>query len=146
MEAAQRLGIHGRRVLLHRAQALARLSRAPGEHVARASGRGCTRASARSARRAAQARGRRARAARRALVLDRKAHAAPLDARRATGLRALALALDAHDPQRTVERGYAMVTDREGELVTSADGARAAGDVSLRFGDGAVDATISDTR
>src|SRR5918998_905710 len=31
---AQRLGVHGRRALLHRAQALARLARAPGEHVA----------------------------------------------------------------------------------------------------------------
>ncbi|MEA2192495.1 MAG: exodeoxyribonuclease large subunit, partial [Solirubrobacteraceae bacterium] len=63
-------------------------------------------------------------------------------AQRATGLQALAMALAAHDPARTLERGYALVTDRSGELVTSAAAARRAGDVGLRFGDGAVDATI----
>jgi exodeoxyribonuclease VII large subunit len=52
------------------------------------------------------------------------------------------MALAAHDPARTLERGYALVTDRGGGLVTSADAARAAGAVALRFGDGAVDATI----
>jgi exodeoxyribonuclease VII large subunit len=90
-----------------------------------------------------RAAGERARIARRALVLDRKAQAAALDARRASGLQALAMALDAHDPERTLERGYALVTDRDGAVVTSAAAARAAGDVSLRFGDAAVDATIS---
>ena len=142
--AAQRLGVHGRRALLHRAQALARLSRAPGEHVAR------ERAKLHQSLREVRASGRRrldgehTRIARRALVLERKAHAAALDARRASGLQALALALAAHDPERTLERGYALVTGSDGELLTSAAAARAAGDVSLRFGDGAVDATISD--
>lgn len=140
---ARRLGVHGRRALLHRAQVLARLSRAPGEHVAR------ERARLHQGLREVRASGRRrieserARIARRALVIDRKAAAAALDARRATGLQALAMALAAHEPERTLERGYALVTDRRGELVTSADAARAAGTVSLRFGDAAVDATIS---
>ncbi|MDX6721090.1 MAG: exodeoxyribonuclease large subunit [Solirubrobacteraceae bacterium] len=139
---ARRLGVHGRRALLHRARALARRSRAPGEHVAR------ERARLHQGLREVRAAGRRrieserARIARRALVLDRKAAAAALDARRATGLQALALALAAHDPARTLERGYALVTDRAGELVTSADAAHAAGAVSLRFADAAVDATI----
>ncbi len=143
IEAAQRLGIHGRRALLHRAQALARLSRAPGEHVARERAR--LHQSVREVRASGRRRleGERARVARRALVLERKAHAAALDARRATDLHALALALAAHDPERTLERGYALVTDGAGELLTSARAAREAGDVSLRFGDGAVDATIS---
>ncbi|MEJ7798219.1 MAG: exodeoxyribonuclease VII large subunit [Solirubrobacteraceae bacterium] len=140
--AARRLGVHGRRALLQRAQALARLSRAPGEHVAR------ERARLHQDMREVRASGRRrieserSRIARRALVIDRKARASALDARRASGLDALAIALDAHDPGRTLERGYALVTDRSGELVTSAADARAAGDVSLRFGDGAVDATL----
>jgi exodeoxyribonuclease VII large subunit len=141
---AQRLGVHGRRALLHRAQALARLARAPGEHVAgerrrlhqrlreiRAAGRRRIEADERS------------RCARRALVIDRKARAAAGDARRATRLNALALALAAHDPARTLERGYALVTDRAGDVVTTAAAARRAADVRLRFSDAAVDATIS---
>ena len=140
----RRLSVHARRALLHRAQTLARLSRAPGEHIAgerrrlhqrlreiRAAGR----------RRIEHERGR---TARKALVLDRKALAGAGDARGATRLNALAMALTAHDPERTLERGYALVTDRDGEVVTSAAAARAAGAVRLRFGDAAVGATISD--
>ena len=141
--AARRLSVHGRRALLTRAQALSRLSRAPGEHVARERARlhqGLREIRASGRRRVE---GERTRIARRALVLDRKAQAAALDARRAPGLQALALALAAHDPERTLERGYALVTDRAGELVTSSEAARSAGDVSLRFGDGSVDATVS---
>ncbi|HEV2776508.1 MAG TPA: exodeoxyribonuclease VII large subunit, partial [Solirubrobacteraceae bacterium] len=143
LAVARRLDVHGRRALLHRAQTLARLSRAPGEHLAgerrrlhqrmreiRAAGR----------RRVQTERGR---TGRKALVLDRKAHAATLDARGATHLSALASALTAHDPDRTLERGYALVTDPGGDIVTSAAAARRAGDVRLRFGDAAVDATIT---
>ncbi|MEA2219872.1 MAG: exodeoxyribonuclease large subunit [Solirubrobacteraceae bacterium] len=146
LAAAQRLGVHGRRALLHRAQALARLSRAPGEHVARERAR--LHQDLREVRASGRRRldGERARIARRALVLDRKAQAAALDARRAAGLQALAMALAAHDPARTLERGYALVTDRDGEPVTSAGAAREQGAVSLRFGDGAVDATIAGER
>ncbi|HEV7808660.1 MAG TPA: exodeoxyribonuclease VII large subunit [Solirubrobacteraceae bacterium] len=140
---ARRLGVHGRRALLHRAQVLARLSRAPGEHVARERRRlhqGLREMRASGRRRVSDER---ARIARRALVLDRKAQAAALAARRASALQALAMALAAHDPARTLERGYALVTDRAGAVVTSAAAARAAGDVALRFGDAAVDATIT---
>lgn len=142
LTVARRLSVHARRALLHRAQALARLSRAPGEHIAgerrrlhqrlreiRAAGR----------RRVEHERGR---SARKALVVDRKARAGAVAARNAR-LNALALALAAHDPDRTLERGYALVTDRAGDVVTSAAAARAAGDVRLRFGDAAVDATIT---
>jgi exodeoxyribonuclease VII large subunit len=140
---ARRLGVHGRRALLHRAQVLARLSRAPGEHVARERRRlhqGLREMRASGRRRLSDER---ARIARRALVLDRKARAAALDAQRASGLQALAMALAAHDPERTLERGYALVTDHAGAVVTSAAAARTAGGVSLRFGDAAVDATIT---
>ena len=55
----------------------------------------------------------------------------------------LALALAAHDPERTLARGYALVEDRAGEALGSAAAARAAHDVRLRFHDGAVDAEVS---
>ncbi|MFP5364800.1 MAG: exodeoxyribonuclease VII large subunit [Thermoleophilia bacterium] len=139
---ARRLGVHGRRALLHRAQALARLSRAPGEHIAGERRRLHQRMREIRAAGRRRAEHERARTARRAVVLDRKAVAGAGDARRATRLNALAMALAAHDPARTLERGYALVTDRAGDVVTSAGAARAAGDVRLRFGDGTVDATI----
>ena len=75
-------------------------------------------------------------------MLDRKAQATALDAHRASGLQALALALAAHDPERTLERGYALVTDGSGEPITTAAAAREAHAVALRFADAAVDATI----
>ena len=140
---ARRLSVHGRRALLHRAQALARLSRAPGEHVARERRRLHQRMReirAAGRRRVEHERGR---TARKALVLDRKAGAGVREARDAARLQALALALAAHDPDRTLERGYALVTDRSGEVVTTAAAARDAGAVRLRFGDAAVDATIT---
>jgi exodeoxyribonuclease VII large subunit len=142
---ARRLGVHGRRALLHRAQTLARVSRAPGEHVAGERRRLHQRL--REIRAAGRRRieiDERARSARLAVALDRTARAATYDSRGATRLNALALALAAHDPDRTLERGYALVTDRGGELVTSAAAARRAAGVRLRFSDAAVDATISD--
>jgi exodeoxyribonuclease VII large subunit len=57
-------------------------------------------------------------------------------------LERLALALAAHDPERTLARGYALVEDRSGELVTSAGAARDAGEVSMRFHDGRVPARV----
>jgi exodeoxyribonuclease VII large subunit len=142
LAAARRLSVHGRRALLQRAQALVRLSRAPGEHVARERAR--RHQDLREIRAAGRRRidGERSRTARRALVLDRKAHAASSDVRRASGLQALALALAAHDPARTLERGYALVTDGAGEPVTTAAAARGARAVTLRFKDAAVAATI----
>lgn len=50
--------------------------------------------------------------------------------------------VDAHDPQRVLERGYARVDDRRGEPVTSPDAARQAGEVRIRFAAGSVDATV----
>jgi exodeoxyribonuclease VII large subunit len=144
LAVARRLDVHGRRALLHRAQTLARLSRAPGEHLAG------ERRRLHQRMREIRAAGRRrvqaehARTARKALVLDRKAHAASAEAHGATRLNALAMALAAHEPARTLERGYALVTDPAGDPVTSAAAARRAGDVRLQFSDAAVDATIRD--
>ena len=59
-------------------------------------------------------------------------------------LERLALALGGHDPQRTLERGYALVQDSGGDPVTSADAARAATALRLRFADGSVDAEVTE--
>jgi exodeoxyribonuclease VII large subunit len=63
--------------------------------------------------------------------------------RRPAGLERLRLALAAHDPERTLARGYALVEDAAGEPVTSATAARAAGRVRVRFADDAVSATVA---
>ncbi len=139
---ARRLAVHGRRAVLQRARTLARLERAPGEHVARERRRLHQRLRELRASGRRRIGDERAVTARRALVVERKAHAAALDGRGAARLQALALALDAHDPERTLERGYALVSDAGGGVVTSAAAARRARDVRVRFSDAAVDATI----
>jgi exodeoxyribonuclease VII large subunit len=75
-----------------------------------------------------------------ALVLDRISDraAGPDLRRRRDALRQAAVALRAHDPERTLERGYALAEDPSGEPVTSAAAARAADRISLRFSDGRV--------
>jgi exodeoxyribonuclease VII large subunit len=67
-------------------------------------------------------------------------------ARRAEDLERLALALGAHDPERTLARGYALVEDPAGEPVTTARAARAVGELGVRFRDGRVRARVEDTR
>jgi exodeoxyribonuclease VII large subunit len=62
--------------------------------------------------------------------------------RRREELRAAAVALRAHDPERTLERGYALAETLGGEPVSTAGAAVAAGDVRLRFADGRVRAEI----
>ena len=51
-------------------------------------------------------------------------------------------AVNAHDPQRTLERGYALVADRAGEPVASAAAARERERVVIRFADDAVGAEV----
>ncbi len=77
---------------------------------------------------------------RRSTTIDRASGAA-LRARR-DALRRASVALRAHDPERTLERGYALAEDADGEPVTSAAAAVAAGRVRLRFADGRVGAEI----
>lgn len=67
----------------------------------------------------------------------RRAVGADMDKRRAALHRA-AVALRAHEPERTLERGYALVEDPAGEPLTSAAEAGAAERISLRFSDGRV--------
>jgi exodeoxyribonuclease VII large subunit len=164
---ARRLDSCGRRAVVERARRLAAVSRAPGQHVARQ--RGWLHQKLRELRasggRQLDARGERTE--RHLLVLSRKAEVASLThdraalalrstpadltraldaslARRRRDLDRLSATLAAHDPERNLERGYALVEDANGELVTSAAAARTAGDVKVRFHDDRVDARIKD--
>jgi exodeoxyribonuclease VII large subunit len=141
-----RLAAHGRRAILDRARLLVSLSRAPAEHVARHRAR--LHQQLRELRASARRRGveERALAERRLLVLRRKSAAAVADCRaaRRRHLESLALALAAHDPQRALERGYALVSDRRGEPTTSAAAARRARELNVRFADGTVPARIDE--
>ncbi len=142
-----RLARHGRRAVADRARVLARLSRAPGEHVARQ--RRALHQDLRelraSARRRVDAEERAT--ARRAQSLARRAAAGagPEHASREKRLDGLAAALAAHDPERTLARGYVLVQDAAGMPVTDAAAARVAGDVRIRFADGSVNATLKDS-
>jgi exodeoxyribonuclease VII large subunit len=77
-------------------------------------------------------------------VLHRKAEATLADCRRRypRELERLALALAAHDPERTLERGYALVQSEHGQPVASAAQARSAETLRLRFADGTVPARV----
>jgi len=143
---ATRLAWHGRRAVVERARQLARMGRVPGEHVAR--NRRALHQQLRELRAAATRRGVREReiTATRAEVLRRKASAgagAEADAQR-RALEGLGLALEAHDPRRVLDRGYAIVDDREGGLVTSAARARELGALRVTFADASVDARIDE--
>jgi exodeoxyribonuclease VII large subunit len=158
---AARLERQGRRAIVERAHTLARLSRAPADHVARHRTRLCQhlRELRASARRSVAAEQRHL--ATRTLVLDRKATATAVGlrrgatraqadaaalarsqaagrARRAQTLERLRVALDAHDPQRTLERGYALVEDPAGAPLTTAEAAAAQARLTLRMADGSL--------
>ncbi|MGH2856952.1 MAG: exodeoxyribonuclease VII large subunit, partial [Solirubrobacteraceae bacterium] len=72
--------------------------------------------------------------------------AGPQRAQRARDLERLVLALAAHDPQRTLARGYVLVEDRSaagaGAPLSSAADARRAAELTLRFADGSLDADV----
>lgn len=146
LREARRLDLHGRRAVVARARTLAALARAPAEQLAR------HRRHLHQLLRELRASARRGLArereltATRLLVLRRKAEASGVDhVRRRGELDRLLLALAAHDPERTLARGYALVErPDDGELVTSAADARAAGALALRFHDGRVRASVED--
>jgi exodeoxyribonuclease VII large subunit len=143
---ARRLREHGQRAVLSRARALATLSRAPAAHLDRQRARlhqQLREMRAGSRRRLASER---ALAARRAVVLERKAAASLRDCheRRPRELQRLTLALAAHAPQRTLERGYVLVQSPDGEPILTAAHARGLEELVLRFADDTLDARVID--
>ena len=165
---ATRLDSAGRAAVVTRARHLVALSRAPRDHVARhrrelhqkareiraASRRGLDLRSDRQgrfalviARKLAAGVAALPRARRDLRVdaqsLDRAADA--LAARRSETLARLTAALDAHDPQRTLERGYALALGHDGEPLPTAAAVRDAGRFDLRMADGTVPARTDTT-
>jgi exodeoxyribonuclease VII large subunit len=156
----------GRRAVVERARHLAGSSRAPREHLAR------HRARLHQVARELRATTSRGRATRleyqrriAAAVMGRKADAARAQAahqaaglaartasleraardaaeRRARWLARTGAALRAHDPERTLERGYALALDGAGEPLTEPAAVRAAGSFDLRMHGGAVPARV----
>lgn len=141
-----RLAGQARRAILDRARALSHLSRAPSEQVQRH--RRQLHQKLRELRASSNRTGQRGRsqASVHLLVLRRTAERTLTAerARRRADLERLSLALAAHDPERTLARGYALVEDLAGRPVTSATRAREAADVGIRFHDGRVGARVSD--
>jgi exodeoxyribonuclease VII large subunit len=142
----RRLSRHGNRAIVQRARALGHLSRAPRQHVNRHRRQlhQLTRELRASARRACE-KGR-SLAGVHTLVLSRttaRAHGSDA-AKRGRELERLALALAAHDPERTLARGYALVHGPGGEPLGSAAAARQARELRLRFHDGSVDARVDE--
>ena len=128
-----------------RARALAALARVPGTHIARQ--RRELHQDARELRAAGQRRLllERERSATVAEVLRRKAvaGAGPDKLARLRTLEGLSIALSAHDPKGVLERGYAIVDDGDGSVITTAAQAREAADVRLQFADDSVAAKIT---
>jgi exodeoxyribonuclease VII large subunit len=164
--AARRLSAAGRAAVVSRAKALAGASRAPREHVARhrreveqlarelraASARGLSTRTDFQRRVAGTVLQRKLEAAAagvaagsatlevRAAGLERAARA--LAERRSQALRAHEAALRAHDPERTLERGYALALDASGEPLSTTGALRGAGHFDLRVADGTVPARV----
>jgi exodeoxyribonuclease VII large subunit len=142
--AAARLKRQSAESIIRRARALAALSRAPAAHLER------QRRTLHQTLREVRAASRRVVAEaqtdtlRRARELDRSRGRARADCavRRPGELERLRLALGAHDPARTLARGYAMVEDDAGAPITTAAAAKAAASVVIRFTDDAVAARI----
>ncbi|MFZ0041443.1 MAG: exodeoxyribonuclease VII large subunit [Solirubrobacteraceae bacterium] len=143
--SARRLSNHGHRAVLTRARALTALSRAPSQQVRRHRARlhQLVRELRASARRQTEQGRRQLGSELDALERTATRAAGSEHVKRGRELERLALALGAHDPERTMARGYALVQDREGEPLGSAEAARRANQIDLRFHDGLVGAEVT---
>jgi exodeoxyribonuclease VII large subunit len=141
----RRMRDHGRRAVSGRARVLAGLARVGGVVVdrQRARLRGLAGELDASGRRAIAARASQTRAHTIALARTAGRAAGADAAARRRELERLGLALAAHDPERTLARGYAIVTDRARRPLGSASDARGAGNLVLRFHDGWLSATVA---
>jgi exodeoxyribonuclease VII large subunit len=79
----------------------------------------------------------------RAGSLDRARGA--LEQRRSAALAAYATALRGHDPERTLERGYALLLDGGGEPLAASAALRQARRFEVRLADGSVGAQVIET-
>ncbi len=143
---ARSLHTHGHRAILTRARTLGHLARAPSAHIERQ--RRHLHQLIRELRASAKrtvGQGR-SQAATHLLVLRRSVARGTTSERdrRRSELARLAFALGAHDPERTLARGYALAEDAAGEPLTSASAARNAGALRLRFHDGTLPARVSE--
>ena len=138
---AARLERRSRLAIVERARVLARLSRAPADHVER------HRTRLHQHARELRATARRAAGDRRPPHVDHRcssssARRAPRRAPSRAGTRATSSASRSRSPptspQRALERGYALVEDPAGEPVTSAAAAREHAELTLRLHDGTV--------
>jgi exodeoxyribonuclease VII large subunit len=170
-DAARRIDRAGRLAVLRRARELGARSRAPREHLDRhrrhlhqkarelraASGRGIAQRVERQQRIGGIVLERKLTAARisaerelavsmprRAATLERAARA--LAERQQRALKAHATALNGHDPQRTLERGYALVTGADGDPLPTASALRVAGSFDVRMADGVVATRVDPDR
>jgi exodeoxyribonuclease VII large subunit len=66
--------------------------------------------------------------------------------RRSLALGAQAAALRAHDPDRTLERGFAVALDPSGEPLAGVAALREAGSFDLQLSDGRVPAQVDDSQ
>lgn len=144
--AADRLRGQGARAVIARAKTLTALSRAPAAHVERQRGRLHQRLREIRAGSRRRVHSERELAARRALVLERKATSTAHDCRtrRLRELERLTLALAGHSPQRTLERGYALVQTHDGTPLPTAAAADGKRELRLRFADGTLDARVTE--
>jgi exodeoxyribonuclease VII large subunit len=166
--AARRIDQAGRRAVVRRARELASHSRAPraqlDRHLVQLHQK--AREMRAASRRGIDARlGWQRRIA--ATVLDRKLAAARMSAdrervalagrggdldraarvlaeRQAQALKVIGSQLDAHDPQRTLERGYAVVATHDGDPLATAGALREAGAFQVLMADGAVAAHVEE--
>jgi exodeoxyribonuclease VII large subunit len=142
-ELALRLHGNSSRAVLIRARTLTALCRAPREQIGRQRVR--LHQQIREARAGARRRVELERGLnlRRLVGLEAKAKGAITACRhtRHSDLQRLALTLAAHDPQRTLERGYALAFASDGRPLSSAQDARREHAFELRFADGTLDAT-----
>lgn len=140
----RQLHLHGRRAVSLRARSLSHLARVPAQHLARQRAvlHQLLRELRASARRGTARQDERVRTAARALQARGDRLKVPDRRRQQSELERLRMALDAHDPQRTLARGYAMVQDRVGQPLSCVADAREAADLTVRFHDGTVDATV----
>jgi exodeoxyribonuclease VII large subunit len=144
--SAARLRDHGRRAVLARARHLATLSRAPAAHLDRQRSRLHQQLREMRAGSRRRIESERRLAERRALVLARRGESSLRDCRerRPGELQRLALALQGHDPQRTLERGYVLAQSPDGEPILTAAAAREVEALRLRFADGELGARIGE--